>query len=327
MFNQHQEFLGFIGLAVDLDHFAAQFRVFKKYFGFELYFVDEKDQITLSSSSLMKTTFHHRRENLINVNDLQWYQNYQNLKNKKLKNNADRENSVFNFTSDNLIVSQFPLKDLGWRVFIVAPQVTDQGAYWQLFAQKLIILLLVTFALYYVFTLCIRNFKTDLVEDSKKDFLTQLPNRSFIHWKYSQLSQEYTHVSVVLADIDNFKNINDTYGHTFGDDVLKVIAKKMGENLRNIDMVGRWGGEEFIFILPNTNALQAQEIIDRIRKNIANIPFTPASTSKKFNVTVSFGVSDSDLAGVPLEDILIKADKALYSAKTKGRNQVVVHLE
>jgi diguanylate cyclase (GGDEF)-like protein len=134
-------------------------------------------------------------------------------------------------------------------------------------------------------------------------------------------------MSVVIADIDNFKILNDTYGHLFGDDVLKIIATKLSENLRTNDLAGRWGGEEFILILPDTTAQQAQEIINRIRKNIAQIPFTPSSTSSKFNVTVSFGISESNLKGIPLEKTLAKADQALYSAKTNGKNQVVVNLQ
>ena len=333
MFNKQQEFAGFVGLAVDLDHFSTKFKEFKNDFGFEVYFIDENDHITLSSSQLMKTTSHHRRESLTNINELEWYQNYQRAKQNSRKNGikenieSNSDDYIFNFSNDDLIISQIPLKELNWRVFIVAPPVTKQSAYWQLFIQNLIIFLLVSFALYYIFTLCISNFRTDLVKDSETDYLTQLSNRTFIHWKYSQLSSEYEHVSVVIADIDNFKIINDTYGHLFGDDVLKVIAKELSKNLRNIDLIGRWGGEEFIFILPDTDAQQAQEIVDRIRLNIAKIPFTPSSTSKKFNVTVSFGVSDSDLANVELEEILIRADQALYSAKENGRNQVVVHLE
>jgi len=193
--------------------------------------------------------------------------------------------------------------------------------------QNLIIFLLVSLALYSLFTLCINNFRSDLVKDSETDYLTQLPNRNFIHWRYAQLNKEYDHVSVVVADIDNFKILNDTYGHLFGDEVLKVIAEKLSENLRAIDLAGRWGGEEFILILPDTTAEQAQEIINRIRNNIANTPFTPLPTSKEFNVTVSFGISDSSLTGIPLEEIFAKADQALYSAKTNGRNQVVVHLD
>jgi len=331
MFNENREFIGFIGLAVDLDHFATKFNEFKQNFGFEVYFIDENDHITLSSSQLMKTTSHHRRNSLTNINELDWYLNYQRAKQSNIENGTNIESnnnsSIFNFSDDDLIVSQIPLKELNWRVFIVSPPVTKQSAYWQLFIQKLFIFLFVSLALYFIFTLCVSNFRASLVKDSETDFLTQLPNRTFVHWKFSQLSNEYNHVSVVIADIDNFKRLNDTYGHLFGDDVLKVIAKELSKNLRTIDLVGRWGGEEFIFILPDTNAKQAQEIVDRIRLNISKIPFTPSSTSKKFNVTVSFGVSDSDLANVELEEILIKADQALYNAKTNGRNQVVVHLE
>lgn len=325
MFNQQQEFLGFIGLAVDLDHFATQFTIFKKDYGFELYFVDKNDQITLSSSSLMKTTFHHRRENITNINELAWYQNYQNNKNNKLTNLKEDNTDIFNSANENFIVSQMPLKDLSWRVFIVAPQVTDQNAYWQLFIRKLIIFLLVSFSLYLIFIFAIRHFKKDLVKDSGTDFLTKLPNRGFIHWAFLQLNDKHQSASVVIADVDNFKVLNDTYGHAFGDDVLKIIAKKLSENLRSFDLVGRWGGEEFIFIFPDTNAQQARDIIDRIRQNIADITFKPESTSKKFHVTVSFGISECELANSTLEEALITADQALYSAKTNGRNKVVIY--
>jgi len=253
MLNKQQEFLGFVGLAVDLDYFSTKFKQFKENYGFEVYFIDENDHVTLSSSQLMKTTFHHRRDSLTNINELDWYQKYQREKQINIDNstgidiNNRDEHSIFNFSSDDLIVSQITLKELNWRVFIVAPPVTKQSAYWQLFIQNLFIFLFVSFALYYIFTLSIRNFRTDLIKDSETDFLTQLPNRSFIHWKYSQLSDEYNHVSVVIADIDNFKVLNDTYGHLFGDDVLKVIAKELGKNLRDIDLVGRWG-EKSLFL-------------------------------------------------------------------------------
>jgi diguanylate cyclase (GGDEF)-like protein len=323
MFNNQKDFLGFIGLAIDLDHFAAQFAKFKEDYGFELYFVDDNNDVTLSSEQIMKTISHHRKDVITNIDQLPWYQHHQ-------INHQSSDNTVphfFDYSSDDLIISQIPLKELNWRVFIIAPPITEQSVYWQLFLQNLIILLVVSLVLYSIFTLCIKNFRTDLVKDSETDHLTKLPNRSFIHWKYSQLSQEYKHVSVVIADIDNFKMLNDTYGHLFGDDVLKIIAKKLSENLRPIDLVGRWGGEEFILILPTTTAIQAEEIINRIRNDIAHTPFISPSQSsqKKLNVTVSFGISDSSLKGVLLEEVLTKADQALYLAKASGKNQVVIH--
>jgi len=146
--------------------------------------------------------------------------------------------------------------------------------------------------------------------------LLNLRKRIFLNYK---LSSE-------IWEVHNFKVLNDSYGHVFGDEVLKVVAHKLGENLRNIDLVGRWGGEEFIFIFPDTRAHLPQEIVDRIRKNIANTSFTPSSTSAKVNVTVSFGVSSSNITDVTLEEIILNADKALYNAKANGRNKVVVHL-
>ena len=111
MFNKQQEFLGFVGLAVDLDHFSTQFKIFKKDFGFEVYFIDENNTITLSSSQLMKTTFHHRTDNLININDLEWYQSYQsaqqNNMNTSIKSN---NNSIFSFSNDHLLVSKILLR-------------------------------------------------------------------------------------------------------------------------------------------------------------------------------------------------------------------------
>jgi len=323
MFNSQKEFLGFTGLAIDLDHFATQFAKFKEDYGFELYFVDDNNDVTLSSEQIMKTVSHHRKDAITNIDQLPWYQHHQN--NHQSSDNTGSH--FFDYSSDDLIISQIPLKELNWRVFIIAPPITEQSVYWQLFLQNLIILLAVSLVLYSLFTLCIKNFRTDLVKDSETDHLTKLPNRSFIHWKYSQLNQEYKHVSVVIADIDNFKRLNDTYGHLFGDEVLKVIAKKLSENLRPIDLVGRWGGEEFILILPTTSADQAQEIINRIRKDIAQTTFTTPSNSsqKKLNVTVSFGISHSNLEGVLLEEILTKADQALYLAKASGKNQVVIH--
>jgi len=319
LFNKDNKFLGFAGVAVDLDKFAQLFSQFNQRFGFELFFVDENNNITLSSSALMKTESHHRKNEIVNINSLPWYSSYL----QQYKTNSNLANNDAN----EYIISQLPLKDLNWRIFIVAPEASQQSEYWQLFFSKLIIFILVAFILYYLFSIVIDYFKFNLVKDSETDHLTQLPNRSFIHWKYSQLNNEYNNICVVIADIDNFKIINDSYGHLVGDDVLKTIANKLIENLRGIDLAGRWGGEEFIILLPDTTAEQAQEIIDRIRVNIENIEFESPSTSQKFNITVRFGLSNSVLSGVPLREIIDKADKALYQAKENGRNQVVIHIE
>ncbi|MGL1958919.1 MAG: sensor domain-containing diguanylate cyclase [Colwellia sp.] len=321
IFNNQQTFLGFVGLGIDLNHFADKYKTFYQRFGFEIYFVNDKDEIELTSSQLIKTKNHDDKGAITNINDLIWYQNF-----KKDQNNSNTQ-IIYNSQRHELIVSEIPLKELNWRIFIVTPPATQQSEYWQLFVYNLLIMLLVSIVLYYLFTRVIKYFRTNLVKDSEIDYLTQLPNRSYIHWKFLELTKEYEHVSIIIADIDNFKKINDTYGHLFGDDVLKIVAKQLGSNLRNIDLTGRWGGEEFILILPNTTAKQAQEIVERIRENIAKIPFSPSPTKTEINITVSFGINESILSNTSLESILAKADKALYRAKRNGRNQVVICVE
>ena len=156
------------------------------------------------------------------------------------------------------------------------------------------------------------------------DELTGLPGRRALMNELKHCGKYYC---LAMADIDHFKIINDTHGHLMGDEVLKKVAKMLSSNLRHIDLTGRWGGEEFIMILPGTTAEQGQEVIDRIRIAITEVIFTSTSTNANFNITVSFGVCDSQLASLNLKDMIAKADQALYQAKSNGRNQVVLHLE
>jgi diguanylate cyclase (GGDEF)-like protein len=326
IFDSSNHFLGFAGVGIDLNAFEKMFREYNKRFGFELFFVDEDDNVTLSSSKIMKTQSHHRNNEIVNVNNLLWYQKYLKEYNKTHKF-SDTENIFSTINIDGVIISQIPLKGLNWRMLLIAPPADKQNEYWVLFLGRLIIFILISFILFYIFSFAVNYLKSSLVKDSETDYLTQLPNRSYVHWRYEGLAQKYEHACVVIADIDNFKIINDTYGHLVGDDVLKVIAKSLSENLRQIDLIGRWGGEEFIMILPETSNEQAEEVINRIRMKIAKIPFKCLSAKDKFNITVSFGISSSKLKNISLDNIIKKSDLALYKAKESGRNKVVIHVE
>ena len=128
-------------------------------------------------------------------------------------------------------------------------------------------------------------------------------------------------LSFAMVDIDHFKSVNDTYGHWTGDVVIKTISQVLRQRLRKTDIVGRYGGEEFAIILPNTNIAAAERVMDEIRKGFTNI--CHVSDDKKFYVTFSCGIAGCP----PIDDpaALIKsADEALYVAKNRGRNQVVV---
>jgi len=318
--NNDGEFLGFTGIGIDLNYFATKFAEYSQRFGFELYFVDQNNVITLSSDKIMKTEGHHRKDAITRLNDLPWYQSL--TQNNTVDTHLSSE--VMYNTEEGLLISQMPIQELNWRMFIVSPPASDQNEYWKIFVSRFVIFFLIIFIFFILLLRILHYFKSRLVQDSETDFLTQLPNRSHIHWRFDDIVQKNTTLSVVLADIDNFKQINDTYGHLVGDDVLRIISDQLSQTLRQIDVIGRWGGEEFVMLLPDTTASQAHVIIERIREQIANISFPISTTSGSFSITVSFGICELPLQNKTLKDYISCADKALYKAKHNGRNQSVI---
>jgi diguanylate cyclase (GGDEF)-like protein len=136
----------------------------------------------------------------------------------------------------------------------------------------------------------------------------------------AQAERYRTPLTVAMADIDHFKEINDTYGHDAGDRVLKNVAAILSDALRMPDKVGRYGGEEFLIMLPHTNLAQGSKIVERIRASVSKKIFDQGA--KKARVTISVGVTQFK-PGEDLEQLMSHADKALYDAKKGGRNLVV----
>ena len=131
-----------------------------------------------------------------------------------------------------------------------------------------------------------------------------------------------TPLAVALLDLDRFKQVNDTYGHLTGDEVLRQIATTMTDSLREYDLAGRFGGEEFVMLLPQTRAVDALRIAERVRSQIAQLP-VQVGNGEQVTITASIGVAALDAgARRELPDLLAAADAALYRAKASGRDQV-----
>ncbi len=163
------------------------------------------------------------------------------------------------------------------------------------------------------------NKKLELL--STTDQLTKLSNR---HKMNSELEKEWKRAaryrinfSIIMFDIDWFKKINDTYGHQAGDSVLYEIARLTKKTLRSTDIVGRWGGEEFLVLCPGTNSIGAKELAIKLCSTIENYRFTVRA-----NVTISAGLCEFD-EQKSIEDMIKEADGKLYEAKRQGRNTVV----
>jgi diguanylate cyclase (GGDEF)-like protein len=129
-------------------------------------------------------------------------------------------------------------------------------------------------------------------------------------------------LSLIIADIDRFKSVNDTFGHAVGDDVLKEVARVLKTGLRNFDTLARYGGEEFVMILPQTTAEGAMVVADRLRQTLADTNIADVG-----QVTASFGVATFPDHAKNGSDLRTVADRALYHAKRNGRNRVSLSIE
>lgn len=161
---------------------------------------------------------------------------------------------------------------------------------------------------------------------SRVDGLTEIFNRRY--WE-EQLSREFKrnmrspgNSSVIMLDIDHFKKINDTYGHPAGDEVIRQLAKLISHVSRETDICGRYGGEEFTILLPDTAAENVMVLAQRIRQSVEKLTIEYEQQSISF--TVSVGIAQFDPAFEQHTQWLERVDKALYQAKTGGRNQVVI---
>ena len=133
-----------------------------------------------------------------------------------------------------------------------------------------------------------------------------------------------TPLAVAIADIDHFKAVNDTHGHLAGDAVLAAVSAAMRDLLRDCDLCGRFGGEEFALLLPRTTAAQALEITERIRQGISQLAI-PWDGTAAIRVTISIGIAVPSQGRRTLDDLLAAADHALYQAKHSGRDRVVIY--
>jgi diguanylate cyclase (GGDEF)-like protein len=171
----------------------------------------------------------------------------------------------------------------------------------------------------------LRQRNEDLDRISRTDALTGLRNRRHVEEYLAKLTslarRKLEPIAVLVIDIDHFKSVNDEHGHDAGDAVLREVAGRMQDSVRLEDMVGRWGGEEFLVVLPNTADQGAAELAERLRQVVANTPCRLAD-GDAVQVTISVGCAASliDDAG----SLVRSADAAMYEAKQTGRNRVVV---
>jgi len=177
------------------------------------------------------------------------------------------------------------------------------------------------------YTDLLRNNLDNSLELAVTDPLTGLHNRRYMFGQLQALAERAVKggapVAALLLDIDHFKKINDSFGHDVGDEVLREFAVRLASNVRAIDLPCRYGGEEFVAVMPDTALDDAERIAERIRRYISGSPFRLSRGSELLTVTISIGVAVLNGPDDSPEALLKRADEALYEAKASGRNKVI----
>lgn len=204
-------------------------------------------------------------------------------------------------------------------------QITKNRLYLTVLAFGIVlIIILIVYFIANFFIKDLRYAEKLLVDMASKDFLTGLLNRReayrIIEGELIRTTRLNRPLSVIMADIDHFKNINDTYGHLSGDMVLKSLSGLLMKTVREYDILCRYGGEEFVIVTPETNEQQAQDLAERIRQRIEATGI-PLDGQRDLKITVSLGVTQYR-PGEKIEALISRADQGLYEAKQTGRNRI-----
>lgn len=305
------EFLGFIGVSKKLETFITAFAEYKKEFGYDFVFVDQDDNVVLSSDPSIVAD----GKRIMRLQQLPWFK----ALSPEQQTGGSDHNYVVKVEGEDFLIAEADLTALNWKLFLVNSLQVRQSETAEIFVMQsvsiLFLLLLILLFGQTVLTFAL----TEFASKHQLDPLTQLPNRAHLLSRFSKISKDRHSLSAIIIDIDNFKIINDTYGHAAGDKILFEIAGIFQSQIRGEDVVGRWGGEEFVILLPSTDLSTAYDIAERTRVAVSTQNFMFGGQT--LNITASFGVAYKKKV-LKLEDIVILADDALYKAKKEGRNTV-----
>lgn len=311
IYNDQGEFLGFVGIGKSLHQFWSKFKQHKSIFGYELMFVNNKHEIILSSDEGLLAN----KEKLVHLEDLSWYGQVK----KQVTKQQSLDSSLIKIANEEFLISEIYIETLDWTLFLLSPLKGRKADITETFMVNVALLLILIVFLFIIGHYLIKYFADNIEETLHQDALTGLVNRHGVEQGYEKISHDDKAFSLIMVDIDHFKKINDSYGHNAGDLIIQNVSQLLQDSVRELDIVGRWGGEEFILLLPGANLSLAQAIAERMRIRLAAMKIN--HVEHQLSVTASFGVTFSQKS-IDLKKVVAVADKALYQAKQQGRNKV-----
>ncbi len=311
-------FLGVTGVGLKLSEMGETLENYRQRFGHLIYLIDSDGLIQV-----------HPNQELILTTNIRELEGLSNLSDELLTKDSEMHYFEYKSGRNEVILSARYFPDLDWYLIVEQDQTNSLQNARRGLIGNIIIGLLVTLLVIGLVVVVLNLFINKLEEIATKDELTGLFNRRKMEDLLEReiaFSRRYGDpMSLMIIDIDQFKSVNDTYGHHTGDQYLVRMCEVLNMEIRKVDFLGRWGGEEFMVLLPKTNCQQAADLAERLRKSVEKMQIETGQGL--ITRTVSIGVSSNQISDVDIDLLIRQADEAMYRAKAAGGNQVDVCTE
>ena len=309
--NYKKEMIGVTGVGVRLLNIEQMLNSFKTRYKYDVYFVDQKGELTLFSKALNK------RGNIANIEGLRQIE-------ESIFEGKQTQFEYKDKDGEYLLNTKY-IEKLKLHLFVEINKKEYLDELKKTFYGNLLASILVTVLVTFIILYTINIYQKQLVQLASEDALTGLANRRKFNEHFEKLYKLYkkgiNRLTLFLIDIDDFKEVNDTFGHLIGDEALIRVAEILRVELRASDMIARWGGEEFALLLVDVSPEKAMEIAQKLCQAIKEDKVLTQLLQKPLTVSIGLG----ELSSLESQDGLVyKVDNALYEAKKAGKDQVVV---
>ena len=312
IYGPEREFLGYVGVGKRVQNFLDTFDQYKSRYGYDFLFVNDDDEIILSSLPDLVV----RDAYIPTLGSLAWFRH-------EGGEGHSHDSEIIEVEDGDYLISEFGIEELGWRLLLLAPLEARQNQIVKAFLPNALVAAFSVTLLAGAGLFLVLVYKRSLENRTELDPLTGLPTRAHVQRRFLELQRAGVDLCAVIIDLDHFKQVNDRHGHETGDRVLRAAADALKQELREEDIVSRWGGEEFVMLIPAGTIELGQSIAERARQNIESLRID--AKRGPVSVTASFGVAFGSSKHEQLEALVAKADEVLYQAKEKGRNQAELY--
>jgi len=312
------EFLGVTGVGLQVADIGDRLRDYQKRFEHLIYLIDSDGIVQV-----------HPDESLIENASITSMDGIRSISSEILATKS--EVGIFEYTDSGGVkdISVRYIPEFDWFLIVEKDEGGSLVSARNALIRNIIIGLIITGITSALVVIIIRNYNQQLEQLATHDQLTGLLNRRtfniLLKKNLASAKRYHKSLSLLFIDIDDFKSINDQYGHTMGDEVLQKIAAAMAAEMRQDDVIARWGGEEFIIMFPNTDQEQAKVAASRIKTAAESIEVE--SIEKQKVCTVSIGITSYDGLSEIIPDLLKQADEALYVSKLNGKDRITSFYE